>query len=326
MTERQQKLMFSISECVYSSSHLESLMTTTVEEVKKFLQADRVMVYSFGTDDKGVMLAESLAPGTASLLGRDITVNGYGTSSISYYQQGTVEAIDNSNISDCDLDQISSLNVLGVKASLVLPIVVNVESLQSADEDKLNSSMQNSLWGLLIVHYCHHHHEWLASEIETLKFVRLQLATAIKQRLLFEQVQQEIVYRQVVEAREKQTVQQLETALLELQQAQEELIQNEKMAVIGTKIAEIANEIVHPANFIYSNLIPASQYAEDFIRLIELYQHFYPDPPDAIVSQIEHLELDFIKTDLLKVIVVNACWFRTNSADSQRFTKLLSIR
>lgn len=303
MTDRQQRLLVKICECVYSQSHLKPVLKTTVEEVRNFLQADRVIIHRFDSDNQEAVTFESLAPGISSLLGTNIVGKSFWESSIYDYEQGTIEAIDNIDANSFHPHQITALNLLGVKASLVVPIVLNLESQKQENQHNFDSSVQNNtLWGLLIVHHCHQNHTWSAQEVEALKLVRLQIATAIKQRLLFEEVQREIFYRQEAEAREKKTAQQLENVLDELSQTQEQLIQNEKMAILGNRIAEIANDIVHPANFIYGNLIPASQYAEDFIRLIELYQYFYPNPPDAIASQIEHLELDFIKTDLLKLL------------------------
>ncbi len=94
----------------------------------------------------------------------------------------------------------------------------------------------------------------------------------------------------------------LEETLGELRRTQSKLIQSEKMSSLGRMVAGIAHEINNPVSFIYGNITPANVYAEDLIRIIELYQKHYPNPIEEIETEIEAVELDFIKEDFIQLL------------------------
>jgi two-component system, NtrC family, sensor kinase len=90
----------------------------------------------------------------------------------------------------------------------------------------------------------------------------------------------------------------LEQTLKQLQKAQLHLIQSEKMSSLGQLVAGVAHEINNPVNFIYGNLIPAREYTENLLHLLQCYQHHYPNPNPQLKAEIEAVELDFIMEDL----------------------------
>ncbi|MEH2325786.1 MAG: PAS domain-containing sensor histidine kinase [Nostoc sp.] len=120
-------------------------------------------------------------------------------------------------------------------------------------------------------------------------------AYATQQYQLFAQLQS-------TEDQVREKSQQLESTLEELKYTQKQLLQNQKMANLGQLVADMANEINNPVSFIYGNLHPASQYAEDLIRIIELYQHHYPTPTPVIALHLQRLDLGFVKKDFLKLL------------------------
>ncbi|HIK18043.1 MAG TPA: urea ABC transporter substrate-binding protein [Leptolyngbyaceae cyanobacterium M33_DOE_097] len=149
--------------------------------------------------------------------------------------------------------------------------------------------------GVIICEHVSTVRPWSESEVELMQDVADQLAIAIDQSDLYEQAR--------AAAHQAQTqAQQLQKTLHELQTTQAQLVQTEKMSSLGQLIAGIAHEINNPINFIYGNLQPASQYAEDLLSLVQLYQHHYPNPVSQIQTEVEDIDLEFLAEDLPKLL------------------------
>ena len=88
----------------------------------------------------------------------------------------------------------------------------------------------------------------------------------------------------------------------DLQQNYTRLIQSEKMAALGQLVAGIAHEINNPVNFIAGNIVYAIQYSQNLLALIRLYQQYYPEPEAEIETAIAQIELDFLTTDLPRLL------------------------
>ena len=142
-----------------------------------------------------------------------------------------------------------------------------------------------------IVFDCTETRVWSASEVDLLR------AAAAALSLQHERIKAEVALRRQ-EARLRSQTAQLKQTLTQLKQAQAQLVQSEKMSSLGLMVAGIAHEINNPVGFVYSNLNPASEYIQQLLGLIELYQQHYPLPTTEIQAQIEAIELDFLREDL----------------------------
>lgn len=115
-------------------------------------------------------------------------------------------------------------------------------------------------------------------------------------------ITRDISHRKQMEDALRRKTAELETALEQLQSTQSHLIHSEKMSSLGQLVAGVAHEINNPVNFIYGNTKPAEEYTLDLLHLIDLYQTYFPDPPEPIATEIETIDLAFILEDLPKLL------------------------
>jgi signal transduction histidine kinase len=93
----------------------------------------------------------------------------------------------------------------------------------------------------------------------------------------------------------------LQKLLEDLHRAQVQMVQSEKMSALGQMVAGVAHEINNPVSFIHGNLSHVREYIQDLLGLVQIYQTHYPTPVAAIEAEIEAIDLDFLRGDLLKV-------------------------
>jgi signal transduction histidine kinase len=135
--------------------------------------------------------------------------------------------------------------------------------------------------------------------IEVLQVLSSQAAIALDNALLYASVEQKVQER-TQELNQKN--QDLSQTLEELKRTQAQLIQTEKMSGLGQMVAGVAHEINNPVSFIYGNLAPATEYVQDLLSLIDLYQTHYPNPVEEIEELIEDIDLEFISEDLKNLL------------------------
>ncbi|WP_017303465.1 PAS domain-containing sensor histidine kinase [Spirulina subsalsa] len=104
------------------------------------------------------------------------------------------------------------------------------------------------------------------------------------------------------ERRYKAQTEQLKRTLTQLHQTQSLLVQSEKLSSLGQLVAGVAHEINNPVNFVYGNLNPALEYANDLIGLLELYQQHYPEPHAEIAEEAEAIDVEFLMEDFPKTL------------------------
>ena len=143
------KLFSEVSSKIANERGQENILNTTVSELRRLLNSDRVVVYSLNEDDYGVVVAESVANGWTKAKGVMIDDPCIANRYIEEYQNGRVRAIDDidsNKVTPCYREQLEGLEV---KANLVAPIV-----------------SKDRLFGLLIAHQCSAPRHWQQQEID----------------------------------------------------------------------------------------------------------------------------------------------------------------
>ena len=190
---QQEQLVAEIALRIRQSLNLESVLNTTVEEVRQLMQADRVLIYRFDPDGCGIVTTESVSKPEWSISNKVIRDACFEESWIDDYQQGHVSAnadIYQSQLSPCHIEFLEQFQV---KANIAVPILLT--NSESAASDRHT----NRLWGLLIVHQCTSPRNWQESEIDLLQLLAIQVAIAIQQSELYQQGQTELNQRRQAE-------------------------------------------------------------------------------------------------------------------------------
>ena len=199
--KRQQQLIAEVALRIRQSLNLQDILDTAVREVQTLLDCDRVVVYRFATDMSGDVAAESVKPGWKKSLGTKVIDTCFQELGADKYERGetlTINDVYAVRLSSCHLDLLAEFQV---KANAVIPI------LPTPSPSALDSSR---LWGLLIAHYCSSTHQWQEDEIELLDKLAVQLAIAIQQAELLDNLKNELEKRKQAEALIKERAKELE--------------------------------------------------------------------------------------------------------------------
>lgn len=177
---QRSQLFAEISLKIRQSLQIDQILQTTVTEVQKLLQADRVLLFRLYHDGYGQIVNEACVTGCLSVLGMGITDECFGSDYLKKYIQGriyTISDVDAAGVEPCLAEFMKQFSV---RAKLVMPILLKEE-----------------LWGLLIAHQCNKPRQWNSSEIQLLQQIADQISIALAgaQMLEEEKIQREELAR-----------------------------------------------------------------------------------------------------------------------------------
>ena len=91
-----------------------------------------------------------------------------------------------------------------------------------------------------------------------------------------------------------------------LKETQAMMVHSEKMRSLGELVAGIAHEINNPVNFIHGNIMILQNYADDLLKIINLYDTFSDklteDEKEKIKQLKDEVDLEFLKDDIKDLI------------------------
>lgn len=224
----QERLLNQVTTQIRQSLDLPVILETAVEQVRYFLQVDRLAIYQFeekgkeeAREHRSIGVQEQLDTQHSSPNRGRVTYEARALDNIpsvlnlaqeeqcffvnalrfrEKYSKGFTQAV--ADIETADIFSpycLDFLRRIQVRAKLIAPIVV-----------------QDELWGLLIAHQCFEPRQWLDSEKNFLGHIAEHLAIAIDQAQLYAQLQQQ---KQTLEQRVIERTQALHDALLAAQSA-----------------------------------------------------------------------------------------------------------
>ncbi len=169
----QAQVLTELTRRIRESVYKEDVLKTTVKEVRRALQTERVVIVGLNSINwDGLVVAESVAPDWPQILSVKINDPCFRESHLEMYKNGQVCAIDNIYQEPGLTDSyIKMLEQFAVQANLVAPIMKN-----------------NQLLGLMIAHHCSEPHTWQKPDIDLFAQLATQVGFAIDGASLLKQL------------------------------------------------------------------------------------------------------------------------------------------
>ncbi|HEY9815191.1 MAG TPA: GAF domain-containing protein, partial [Candidatus Obscuribacterales bacterium] len=278
-----------ISQRIRQSLDLQTIFDTACQEIRTCLQADRVGIFKLDPNsgyNNGEFVAESVMNGFPSVVAMRVHDHCFGENYANLYAQGRYYVVDDiyrNGLETCHTDILSEFQV---RANLVMPLLCN-----------------DQLWGLLCVHQCDGPRYWQQPEIALGHQLANQLAIAIQQAILYEQLQTELQERQRAETKVIQQLRQQTALELILQQIRQSLDLQEILAIATQQVQEILHsdrvivfQVCHDghSHIVEEAVAPnlprlKSMHWEDEIWSPEILEHYWQGQPRIVPDVMDDI-------------------------------------
>ncbi|MCA9800774.1 MAG: GAF domain-containing protein [Cyanobacteria bacterium HKST-UBA02] len=288
---QREHLINSINSALRSTLEFDDMLATAVEELAQAVGVFRCAIVcrlSERGDDIVVREANvdsgSKRAKLADLVNLDDTICGYLLQKKAHYEElpdGTVlkTFVYSSPGEDSFFEPVKgALDKAGYGSLVVQPMIY-------AGDSK----------GVIVIAEMDPRRHWSETELELIKSVAGQVAVAVEQETLIEELSRKN------EDLQKKNLN-LDAKNSELRAMQSQLIHQEKMASLGRLVAGIAHELNNPINFVHGNLPYLSEYVNDMKRLIDSMEELPESERAAFDDLKEKVKYQFLVTDLDNII------------------------
>ena len=294
---RQQRALSKIAQQIRNSLKVEEILVTATTQVKELMGVDRTSIIRLLADGDIQAVEEAVSPAYPSVRGVRWDKEKFQQEAFEFYRQGKPRAVADVRQDPLSLRWQSDLQLAQVKSKIVAPILLPLRDSQTHYGTGSSNSIQ--LWGLLIVDACGSHRNWHPEEAQLLQQVADQLAIALQQANLFEQLETELTERQQAETQLRERNEQLAISNQELARATR--LKDEFLASMSHELRTPLNAILGMSEALQElNFGPINDRQQKSIATIEKSgKHLLSLINDILdLSKIEANKFDLELTDV----------------------------
>ncbi|MBD2666014.1 two-component hybrid sensor and regulator [Richelia sinica FACHB-800] len=177
VTQQYERALLSkqITEKIRQSLQVEKILQTTVTEVQRILQADRVVIFQINSDGTGQVVQQAVTPEILNIMGENIHNSCLLDIYHNLYDHKQMTVISDEEENQFPACYVDCLRQFQVKANVIVPILI-----------------REDVWGLLIVFQCvgstsYRPHQWTELELDLLQHLADQMGVALTQAQLLAQ-------------------------------------------------------------------------------------------------------------------------------------------
>ncbi|BAZ87449.1 CBS domain-containing protein [Dolichospermum compactum] len=341
----QQKLVTTIATQIRSSLSLQTILETTVTQVRSLLGCDRVNIWRLNSNGEVITVAES-TNSSLSLIGRQTKDACFSQNQVEMYRRCLVSLKDRhwddeiwspeildyywqgqprivaDVMKDIWTDCLAEYSLEGqIQSKIVAPIL---QEVRDGDNNRwIATDKNNRLWGVLVVHACLEQRVWKDSEAQLLQQIANQLAIAIQQANLFDQLQTELAERLQTEAKLTETNQKLAISNEELARATR--LKDEFLANMSHELRTPLNAILGLTEVLQDNIIgTVNERQLKALKTIERSGNHLLELINDILD-VTKIEAGQIELDLTAISVNHLCQSSVAFVKQQALKKNIQI-
>jgi len=173
----QERTLRLITQHIRQTLHLDDILEAAVSEIQRVFQADRTLIFRLDSDHSGVVIKEMVRPAYPITLEMRWEDECFPPECYAAYAQGMARIVSDVALDTWGECLVDFMRDTQVQSKMVAPILQG------------QADGTSRVWGLLITHACATPRQWQPEELNLLQQVAEQLAIAVYQAELHQQLQ-----------------------------------------------------------------------------------------------------------------------------------------